>query len=68
LRRRPEFRTAWDSTPLQVSYNWHRPNPLHLRPTDDKQPTDLNLEVDQYGACFEILSVHGLYSTHAIAC
>uniref|UniRef100_UPI0024558D5C hypothetical protein n=1 Tax=Nocardia farcinica TaxID=37329 RepID=UPI0024558D5C len=27
-----------------------------------------HLEIDQYGACFEILSVHGLYNTNAIAC
>ncbi len=68
LREDLGFRQAWDSTPLQVSYNWHRSIPLRLRLPDTERPTQLNLEIDQIGACFEILSVHGLYSTPAIAC
>ncbi|GAD87077.1 MULTISPECIES: MmyB family transcriptional regulator [Nocardia] len=67
LRNNPEFRAAWDSTPLQVSYNSHRSTPLRLHHPDNEHPIHLNLEIDQYGACFEILSVHGLYNTHAIA-
>ncbi|WP_280498208.1 hypothetical protein [Nocardia farcinica] len=68
LRDNPGFRQAWDATPLQVSYNWHRAIPLRLHPPGDAHPIQLNLEIDQYGACFEILSVHGLYNTRAIAC
>ncbi|MFE7720540.1 hypothetical protein ACFU44_16040 [Nocardia rhizosphaerihabitans] len=68
LRNDSEFRAAWDSTPLQVSYNWHRTTPLRLYLPDTEHPVTLNLEIDQYGACFEILTVHGLYSAPAIAC
>ncbi|MBF6540996.1 hypothetical protein IU418_27720 [Nocardia farcinica] len=68
LRDNPGFRQAWDTTPLQVSYNWHRAIPLRLHPPGNAHPIQLNLEIDQYGACFEILSVHGLYNTNAIAC
>ncbi|UGT53976.1 hypothetical protein [Nocardia asteroides] len=68
LHHIPEFRASWEATPLQVSYNWHRTIPLRLRLPGIEQPTQLNLEIDQYGACFEILSVHGVYSTPAIAC
>ncbi len=68
LRDNPDFRDAWDSTPMQVSYHWHRSIPLRLHSPGTEHPIQLNLEIDQYGACFEILSVHGLYNTHAIAC
>ncbi len=37
-------------------------------PPGNAHPIQLYLEIDQYGACFEILSVHGLYYTNAIAC
>ncbi len=52
---------------MQINYNWRR-TLMRLRVPDTKQPLALNLEINEYGACSEVLIVHGIYSTSAIAC
>ncbi|MFD3427235.1 hypothetical protein [Nocardia fluminea] len=69
LRKDIAFRTAWDGTPMQVTYDRPRNTPMRLRIPGTRQPLlALNLEINEYGACSEVLAVHGLYSTPAIAC
>lgn len=50
------------------TYDWPRNTPMRLRIPGTRQPLALNLEINEYGACSEVLVVHGLYSTPAIAC
>ncbi|WP_101468083.1 MmyB family transcriptional regulator [Nocardia fluminea] len=68
LRKDIAFRSAWDGTPMQVTYDWPRTTPMRLRIPGTRQPLALNLEINEYGACSEVLVVHGLYSTPAIVC
>ncbi|MFD3430737.1 MmyB family transcriptional regulator [Nocardia fluminea] len=68
LRKDIAFRSAWDGTPMQVTYDWPRNTPMRLRIPGTSKPLALNLEINEYGACSEVLVVHGLYSTPAIAC
>ncbi|MBW0272524.1 hypothetical protein ATM97_20300 [Nocardia sp. MH4] len=68
LRKDIAFRSAWDGTPMQVTYDWPRTTPMYLRIPGTSKPLALNLEINEFGACSEVLVVHGLYSTPAIAC
>ncbi len=68
LRTHPEFRRAWDSTPMQVTYRWSRPAPTDIRIPGTNKHLSLSFEVDEYSACPDVLITHGLYNTPAIAC
>ncbi|MFF2085419.1 hypothetical protein ACFVVM_16720 [Nocardia sp. NPDC058176] len=66
LRTYPEFRRVWDSTPMQLTYG-PRTAPFRIRTTGSAIPTSLGIEVDEYDDCPDVIIVHGLYNTTAIA-
>ncbi|WP_338767863.1 hypothetical protein V7968_02455 [Nocardia vulneris] len=68
LRTDIAFRSSWDATPMQVSDNGLCSPLLCMRIPGMRQPLSLNLEINEYEPGSELFIVHGLYSTHAIAC